>query len=350
MTLEDFLDALERAEDADPRQQRQPDFCDSACLLVGAARDDPTLCSREPWRIVSMCALDWTSSPDQPCGTTVCFEATELAAYLASAAAAGGAVRNPLLQDPVAVEALRQRGLLDEVREHLSDATVEALRSGSLFRCQRPGRPVADRPGGRAPRRAQRRALRPGPLPADAAHPPRHRRPADEARGQGARRGAAAPHRLALEAVDPPARATIIIMCPCHQWMRRVLMLPANAVLFVLNHPYLSTVALMLTKVVRMVLCLVTFGVTQDEWKALMRSVLDAVDPRGHFPMFTSLLGMVGVMLECLSAPPPGCVRITPHPGGPTVWDSAAAWGCSSRRGAWARRWWASWRASPTAS
>jgi hypothetical protein len=83
-------------------------------------------------------------------------------------------------------------------------------------------------------------------------------------------------------------------------FVRRLLARAGNAVLQLLEHPWLNTLALLLTKTLRTLLCLWTFGLEAAQWERVRDSILGLVDPGRHFPILSALLDTIGVLLGCL--------------------------------------------------
>lgn len=270
-----------------------------SCLLVGAARANAGLCEREPWRLVSVCSPDPLGTG--PCRLTLCFEADELAQHLArhgaprplldgddGSTAPPGTVPNPAWHD-----AGLDPGVRALLRPALDAATVQALHWQLRLRDER---------------RATQHAL------------------------------LTAQDRPILTRLVLPALVQALQVVPGAGLLGRVwrglgegrikslLRIPANALVFVLEHPcprasarcsaprggawmyddgcwpavWLSMIALMITKAVRMYVCLLTFGVDRAQWDHLMHELRRAVDPRGRFPLLDVTLRLLWPLIECV--------------------------------------------------
>lgn len=89
------------------------------------------------------------------------------------------------------------------------------------------------------------------------------------------------------------------------RFLRSLMSNAANAVLFLLDNRWMNSIAFILTKLIRSVLCFAAFGIDEGDKAALKQAILNTVDPRGHFPIITlvvetcvNLLGCVGSMMS----------------------------------------------------
>lgn len=235
-TLEGLL-ALVR-NDADLALDERRDLCEHHCVYVGTA-DRFTCMDRD---VVSVCV----PHPDQPegCAVTLCFDLDELDARL-HAFEASGAERMP---NPAAAAVVLPDNV--ELAETLDPETVEMLRWQVLFAKER--------------RAMQRTTL--------------------DTEEKGILMGVVLPmmaHRLRT------MRGVALVLRLYHRFtpgvVRRMLSNAGNALLYLLEHPYLNLIAIVFTKTLRMLTCLFAFGVSDADWKRLRRKLLDMFAPSAHF-------------------------------------------------------------------
>ena len=283
------LGGLMRAlEDPTLDHRRSPDFCTRHCRFLGRAT--ARRCKRQPWSVVSLCAPDaWSEG----CTLTLCFDADELEGLLRPAPDEGGSVPNPAV-------ALAP-DLAPLLRAELDADSAAALRwQIALARERRLGGRLAVSPG-------ERDLLV----------------------------GIVLPFLGSWVMSARPARLVVNLY---RRWtpafVQRALGRAGDALLFVLENPLLSTLSVLLAKVLRAYLCHVLTGGGTGGWvrrlHTAFRQELDQAIQ--NVPLLGALADLVFHVINCLNgavvdAASGGGVRVRPPRGAAAVGDVPA--GCA---------------------
>jgi hypothetical protein len=83
-------------------------------------------------------------------------------------------------------------------------------------------------------------------------------------------------------------------------FVRKALRYAGNTLMFLLKHPWLNTLALLITKSLRMVLCLAAFGIEDTEWTAIKVELLGVAQPERRYPILNAVLDIAGHLLGCI--------------------------------------------------
>ena len=228
--------------------------CDH-CTYIGAC--SPTLCRTKPERIVRVC-----TPHDGNCLHTLCFDATELTAYISPDAE--GEIPNPVLQLGVTGGVPLDPKTLEPV---LDVDTAAALRWQLAM-----WRDFGVLQGQVTVDSTELGFLRGFVLPAIAA---RIERMGDTMVGRWFRR------------ITPAA-------------VRRMLRMPANMLMYLLDHPFVMWIALWVAKIMRMVACLFVFGVDEKLVKKVRQKIMDVVNVTYQYPLLNDLIDMLLSIMECV--------------------------------------------------
>lgn len=224
------------------------------CHFIGKAKhNNPHADS-----IVSICSPDAHGGGD--CSLTLCFDAEELSAQLNAFRQSGQAT----MANPALADTRLNRDLLSPT---LDLATVEALEWQVALSRERT-----------AMRRIELTASERGML-------------------QGVVLPALAHHLLQFHATGMVVR---LYRQYTPAFVRKALQGAGNGLLFLLRHPWLNTLALLLTKSLRMVLCLAAFGIEDTEWTNIKAQLLGVAQPEQRYPILNAVLDIAGQLVGCI--------------------------------------------------
>ena len=235
----------------------RPDPRDSdlrTCHFVGRAKQNKP----DTDSIVSICSPDAHGGGD--CSLTLCFDAEELSTQLKAFRLSG----QTTMVNPALADTRLNRDLLSPT---LDLATVEALEwQVALSR--------------------ERTAMRRIELTAS-----------DRGMLMGVTLPALAHYLLQFHATGMVVR---LYRQYTPAFVRKALHGAGNSLLFLLQHPWLNTLALLLTKSLRMVLCLAAFGVEDTEWTNIKAKLLGVAQPEQRYPILNAVLDIAGQLLGCM--------------------------------------------------
>ena len=255
-SMDDLMRAVLGDNTPDARLEKDSGFCNRHCEYVGALASAER-CTADPTSIVSLCSPDSTT---RNCRLTLCFDAEELGEQIA-AFRASGRVKMP---NPALINDRINRELL---LPELDADTVDALEW--QVRLAR-----------------ERSALRAATINAE---------------DRGVLIGIVLPAIAhAVMRTRPAAFVTRVYRAYTPAYVQRKLSSAGNALLYLLEHPWLNTIALLLTRLVRAMLCLYVFGVDAKQWGHMKEAILGVADPQRHFPILAALLDILGTTLGCI--------------------------------------------------
>ena len=276
-TLQDILSRL-RSDPSTAHEHKRPELCGRQCHYVGAATEDN--CRNVPGSIVSWCAPHPTGGVSE-CAITLCFDTDELDQQLrdfrrARTKDAGVRMKNPAYQsnfqhrnqlsgqDPPARDARDGSCMF----EYLDENTVVMLEWQVRFA------------------REQVALL--------------------ETKVSSEERGLL--FGVVLPTMYAKLQSSTVGKLLGNVWrkytpdrLKRVLRWASNKLLYILENPFLNAFALMLTKCLRMVCCLLLFGIDDREWDAFKETLLGVADPGRHLPILSYLFDIGKSLLSCFS-------------------------------------------------
>ena len=237
------------------------DLCTRHCRFLGRA--SAAGCAARPDDIVSLCPPDPLASP------TLCFDVDELDDALGALRAQGDdgplrALLRPVAREGRAVPPLDHPSVIEalEWQVRLAREVREAAAGGAT--------------------------VAPGSATIDAGD------------------------RLILTGLVLPTLAQRIMTTDTGRWavgvfqrytpqfVRRAMRTAGNALLFLLNTPWLNSLALMVTRVLRTCLCFYVFGLHDFDRDVVWAAIIGHADVRKHYPTLDFLLDVCFDLLECL--------------------------------------------------
>ena len=256
ITMEELMEKINRTTATAPDPRGAEQLCERVCVYV--SRATAQRCLAAPWMIVSLTQVDM-SEPNNPYVYTLCFDADELEGQIkAFRDSKEKAMPNPAHKDP----RTRRSGMATT----LSAQDVEVLEW--QVRLSR-----------------ERRALQKAEITAE--------------------------DRGILIGMVLPALADYIMrtrgggmLVRMYNYtpavLQRFFTAAGNSLLFLLESPVLSTIALLITRAMRTVICLSLFGLEEKEWDQLMTAMFDVAYLELHYPTIYLIYHCARTSLMCL--------------------------------------------------
>ena len=83
--------------------------------------------------------------------------------------------------------------------------------------------------------------------------------------------------------------------------VRTLLRVPKNLLLYVLDHPWATWLAMWIAKVLRMLWCINLFGVPKEELVRVQTRVLQMMDPRYQVPLIKAIVEWIVGGISCIT-------------------------------------------------
>lgn len=240
----------------DPRDSGQGDGCMRHCRFIGAATTEK--CAREPHSIVSICSPDARQSGD--CRFTLCFDAAELGEQIRAFRLSGRKrMPNPALADGTLNPEVLQRELDEDTVDNLEWQVRLAEARGAL--------------GAASVSAADHYVLTGVVLPAMMRY---------------------------MKSYRPVEAGVRLYKRFTPAMIQNALARTGNAVLHLLDNPWLSSLALIVTKTIRTLSCFVAFGIRKEDQQQLYDSIMAVADPGRSRPIMAALVTIVIRALACV--------------------------------------------------
>ena len=252
LTLEDVLREALTAGKGAPRK-----VCDH-CTYIG--RCTAAMCAKEPDRIVRICAPDAATA----CRATLCFDAVELQEYLETQRSSDmDPIPNPAIALGVSSGALLN---VDDLETHLDKQAEQVLRwQVDMWK------EVGQLQGDTQLDPVEYGFLRAIVLPSI--------------------------HKRITNFTETSFVGRWWRMTP--ELIKKALRIPANALLYLMDHPWVTWLALWVAKILRFVWCLSVFGVDAAQMKAIKARIRDVLSLSYQFPFIGTIVDTIGTLLDC---------------------------------------------------